>query len=68
MSLKNVHVVFIIIAVLLALFCAVLAFDSFRTSGSPLTGLSALASLAGAGLLVGYEAAFLRRCRREGIQ
>ncbi len=68
MSLKNFHLVFIVLAVLLALFCGVLAFNSYRASGSLVTGLAALGSLAAAALLTRYEAGFLRRCREGGIR
>ena len=68
MSLKHVHVAFILGATLLALFCAVLAFGQFREDGAPLPGAAVAASLAAAVLLLGYESRFLRRCRREGIR
>lgn len=68
MSLKNVHVVFIVAATILALFCAVRALGSFRAGGSPVTAVAAVASLAGAALLVRYETRFLRRCREQGIR
>jgi len=68
MSLKNFHVVFIVAAAVLALFCAVQAFGSFLRDGSPLMGAACAASLGGAALLVRYEVLFLRRCRREHIR
>jgi hypothetical protein len=68
MSLKNVHVVFIAAATLLALVCAAVALQSARDSGS-LTGVAAAAgALVAAGVLVRYETGFLRRCRKAGIQ
>ena len=68
MSLKNVHVVFIVAATLLALFCAVRAFGSFRAEGSPMMAVAVVASLASAALLVRYETRFVRRCREQGIR
>lgn len=69
MSLKNVHVLFVVIATLLVLFCGVQAFGSYRAEGSMLTGtVAALASLGLALLLAGYERRFIRRCREEGIR
>lgn len=68
MSLKNVHLVFIAAATLLALFCAVQAFGSYRNQGSMLAAMAAAGSLAVAAVLIRYEALFLRRCRAEGIR
>lgn len=68
MSLKNFHVLFIAAAVLLALFCGLLAFDRFRASGAAGTAAAGVASLAAAIVLVRYEAAFLRQCRLRGIR
>jgi len=68
MSLKNVHLVFIVMATLLALLCAVLAFGRFRTGGSPLMGAASLCGVLAAGALARYEARFVRRCRAEGIR
>lgn len=68
MTLKNVHLIFIAAAALLALFCAVQAFGSYRHDGSMLAAVASAASVAVAALLVRYEAAFLKRCRAEGIR
>lgn len=68
MSLKNVHIIFIAAATLLALFCAVQAFGSYRDQGSMLSVLAATGSLAVAAFLVRYETLFLKRCRAEGIR
>ncbi len=68
MTLKNVHLSFIGAATLLALFCAVQAFGSFRDEGSTLSAAASAGSLAVAALLVRYETVFLKRCRAEGIR
>ena len=68
MSLKNFHVVFMVAATLLALFCAVQALGNFRASGSLLTAAACVLSRAAAGSLIRFEMLFLRRCRTEGIR
>ncbi len=68
MSLKNVHLIFIAAAALLAVFCAAQAFDSYRDQGSMLSAVAAAGALAAAALLLRYQAVFLRRCRAEGIR
>lgn len=68
MSLKNVHLVFISAAVVLALFCAAQAFGSYRVNGSTLSAMAAAGAVAAAALLVRYETLFLKRCRAEGIR
>ncbi len=68
MSLKNVHLLFITAAALLALFCAAEAFGSYRDQGSMLSAVAAAGALAVAAFLVRYETAFLKRCRAEGIR
>lgn len=68
MSLKNVHVLFIVAATVLALFCAVQAFDRYQTDGSMLAAVAGAAAVLAAGLLVRYETLFLKRCRLEGIR
>jgi hypothetical protein len=68
MSLKNFHIVFIVAAVLLAVFCAGQAFVSFRAGGSVLMAAASGGALAAAAVLVQYEGRFIRRCRKEGIQ
>ena len=68
MSLKHVHVVFIVVATLLVLFCGVVAFEQFRVDGTPLMACATLGALVGAAALVRYEALFMRRCREVGIR
>lgn len=68
MSLKNVHLMFIAAATLLALFCAAQAFGTYREQGSMLSVVAAAGSLAAAAFLVRYETRFLKRCRAEGIR
>jgi hypothetical protein len=68
MSLKHVHVVFIVVATLLVLFCGAVAFQEFRTDGAPLMACAAVGALLGAAALVRYEALFIRRCREVGIR
>jgi hypothetical protein len=68
MSLKNVHVLFVVAATLLVLFCGVQAVGAFRTTGSAVMAGAAVLALAAAATLVRYELAFLRRCREAGIR
>jgi hypothetical protein len=68
MSLKNFHLLFITAAVLLALLCGAVALDRFRSAGTAVAALAGIGSLAAAGLLIRYEATFLRRCREHGIR
>lgn len=68
MSLKNFHVFFISVAVLLAALCAAVAAGRFAAGGSVPVALAGLLSAAAAVVLVRYEAGFLRRCRDRGIQ
>jgi len=66
MSLKIVHAVFITLAMLLAGFFAWWAGARYAATGTmDLLGLSAGSAL-GCLLLVAYDAAFIRRCRRDG--
>jgi hypothetical protein len=67
MSLKHFHLLFVITAVVMALFCAVQAFDVYRAGGHPAMGGLAAAALVAAAVLVRFEMLFLRRCRREGV-
>ncbi len=68
MSLKQVHLAFVTAATLLALFVALQAFAAYRVEHSSAAGVATFAALAGAALLIRVEAAFLRRCRREGVR
>lgn len=68
MSLKNVHLLFVMVATLLALFCGAQAFERFRADGSVTLLGAALMAVVAAGLLVQYERRFLRRCREAGIR
>jgi len=67
MSLKNFHLLFIALSVLLALFVGAWAFRGFQESGSPALAAASVASIAGAGLLLDYERRFARRCRKAGL-
>ena len=68
MSLKNVHLIFIVAATLLALLCALLAFGRFQDGGSPLMAAASACAVLAAAVLAAYEARFVRRCRAEGIR
>lgn len=68
MSLKHVHVLFVVAATLLVLFCGVQAAGAFRSTGSVTMAGAALLALAGVATLVRYEFVFLRRCREAGIR
>ncbi len=68
MSLKHVHVVFIVVATLLVLFCGVVAFQRFQAGGGLLMACAMLGALVGAGALVRYETLFMKRCRELGIR
>lgn len=68
MSLKNFHVLFISLCVLLALFCAVWAFGVYRSDGSPAWAAASVGTLLIGAALVQYERTFLRRCRALGIR
>ncbi len=68
MSLKMFHLLFISVAVLLALFCAAVAVQTMRDGVSG-TGFAVLAACTAAAVtLVRYEAGFLRRCQERGIR
>jgi hypothetical protein len=68
MSLKNVHVLFIVTACVMVLSCGLLALDAFRAGGSPLLVAAAGVAVAVVVFLVRYETQFLRRCRQAGIR
>lgn len=67
MSLKHVHVLFVVASTLLILFCGVQAVAAFRSTGSSTMAGAAVLALAAVGLLLRYELMFLRRCREAGI-
>ncbi|MFN7915813.1 MAG: hypothetical protein U0Q55_10790 [Vicinamibacterales bacterium] len=68
MTLRNVHVLFVVSAVLLVLFCGAEAVRAFLRAGSVLMAGAAAGAVLAAGLLVRYELTFLRRCREAGIR
>lgn len=68
MSLKHVHVAFVVAAMLLTLFCGFRALTALRSSGSATFALATIAALAVVVLLVRYQQRFLRACREAGIQ
>lgn len=68
MSLKNVHLLFVVTALLLVLFCGVEAARLFVRAGSAPMAAAVLGAALAAGALVRYELAFLRRCREAGIR
>ncbi|MGC4083576.1 MAG: hypothetical protein QM736_16055 [Vicinamibacterales bacterium] len=68
MSLKTVHLVFVTAATMLALWCGAQALQAFRATGSPTMGTAVVGAILTAGVLVGYERRFLRRCREAGIR
>lgn len=68
MSLKHVHVAFVLMATLLALFCGFRALSELRSGASATFVLATIASVVVAGLLVRYQLRFLRACREAGIQ
>ncbi len=68
MSLKHVHVAFVVMAMLLTLFCGFRAWSEMRSGGTVTYALVAVAALAVAVLLLRYQQRFLRTCREAGIQ
>ena len=69
MSLRAVHILFIVASILLALFMGVWAVSMFRSpagSGGHLT--TGVASFAIAAGLTAYARAFVRKTRRVGIE
>ena len=68
MSLKHVHLAFVVAAMLLTLFCAVRAVSELRSGGSWTLGLVTVGALAAVGVLIRYQQRFLRSCREAGIQ
>jgi hypothetical protein len=68
MSLKHVHIGFIVVATLLTLLVGVDAVSRFRADGS-LEWAATAAGAAGAVVaLAAYERSFIARCRRAGIR
>jgi hypothetical protein len=67
-SLKRFHMLFVIVATIVALFCAAQAFASYRAERDVMMALLSVSSLAGAALLVRAEVLFLRRCREGGVR
>jgi hypothetical protein len=66
-SLKQFHVLFISLSVVLCVWFALWAFGEYRTAGGAAYLAAALASFALSGALVIYEINFLRKCRKVGI-
>ena len=67
MSLKQFHVLFISLSVVLCVWFALWAFGVYRTSAQSTYLAAAIASFVISGALVAYEVNFLRKCRRIGI-
>ena len=64
MSLRAFHLVFIALSVVMCAFCAAWAIAQYRTEHQLGFIAAAVASLAGAGGLAAYGAAFQRKMRR----
>jgi hypothetical protein len=63
MSLRAFHLFFIVLSAALAVFFAAWAANEYRANGGIAYALTAVASLAGSGLLVKYGADFQRKTR-----
>lgn len=68
MSLKHVHVAFVVMAMLLTLFCGFRAWSELQNDGSMVYAVVTIAALAVSGLLLRYQQRFRRTCREAGIQ
>jgi hypothetical protein len=68
MSLKNFHLLFVVIATLTVLFCGIEALAAYRASGQAVMAAVAIGALVTAALLVRIETLFLRQCRRAGVR
>jgi hypothetical protein len=66
-SLKQFHVLFISLSVVLCVWFALWAFGVYQTRGEASYLAGAIASFAISGALVVYEVNFLRKCRKVGI-
>jgi hypothetical protein len=68
MSLKNFHILFITISVILTVYFGSWAFSIYRaTPAMTYLALGVASVMTGAALVV-YEMAFVRKCRRDGIE
>ncbi|MDR1989129.1 MAG: hypothetical protein LBQ09_02740 [Acidobacteriaceae bacterium] len=67
MSLKNFHLLFIALSVVMALFAAGWALLDARETSSLVAMGGAVIAIAGAVALVWYEKQFLRRAREMGL-
>ena len=67
MSLKHFHLLFVITAAVMALFCAAQALAAYRADGQRAMAALAVVAVLGVAALVRFEMAFLRRCRQEGV-
>lgn len=68
MSLKQVHVAFIVVATLLVLYCGGVALQRFLVERTPLMAAAVVAALMAVVALVRYETLFMKRCREVGIR
>ncbi|MBS1817135.1 MAG: hypothetical protein JSU08_04335 [Acidobacteria bacterium] len=68
MSLKNVHVAFVLAAIGLCIMYGVQALQAFLDDPRPSSGIAGAAAVAAAVILGWYEARFLRGCREAGIR
>lgn len=68
MSLKHVHVAFVVMAMLLTLFCGARALSELQNGGSAFFAVATVGAVAVVALLVRYQQRFLRACREAGIQ
>jgi hypothetical protein len=67
MSLKNFHLLFIALSIVMACFAAGWAMLEMRATSSPLAAGGAVCAIAGAVALVWYERRFLQRAREMGL-
>ncbi len=63
MSLRNIHVLFITVSAMLAIFCAGWAGTNYRADQGTGYLVAALAGIAGAAGLAAYARAFVRKTR-----
>jgi predicted membrane protein len=63
MSIRNVHLLFITLSVVLAVLAAVWAADRYRDGGDLTYAVAGLAALGAAGGLAAYGVAFRRKSR-----
>lgn len=68
MSLKNFHLLFVVCATVMALFCAVQALAAYRATGDGEMAVVAAGAVIAAALLVRVEAAFLKQWRSQGVR